>query len=107
MTVKAERSTQRRAQQLLRGLSLSRDEIDYRLRQAIDPGFWRELYPHFSIAAEPAMVPDLPPLDTDVLGRYARGLDQHGYFQSDSPLVEGLTAPLLACVETVRTAGWP
>src|ERR1700735_2400940 len=91
----------------LPGFSLSKDEIRPRLEQASDPAYWQALYPPFSICAKSPQPHDLPPLDATTLAHYARGLDQYGYFSSDSPLARTLTAPLLECVEAVRKQGWP
>jgi Phytanoyl-CoA dioxygenase (PhyH) len=107
MTVKVRQSAQRKAQQLLSGLSLSRDEIRSLLEQASDPAYWRALYPPFSVCAKAPPVPDLPPLDEATLARYAHGLDQWGYFCTESPIAQSVTAPLLECIEKVRKAGWP
>ncbi|HZC47403.1 MAG TPA: phytanoyl-CoA dioxygenase family protein [Candidatus Acidoferrum sp.] len=107
MTVRARQPAQKKAQQLLSGLSLSKDEVRSRLEQATDAHYWRALYPRFSVGADAAPVPDVPPLDESTLTRYARGLDQWGYFSSDAPIVQGLTPSLLECIETVRKAGWP
>jgi Phytanoyl-CoA dioxygenase (PhyH) len=103
----ARKPTRKKVRQLLAGLSLSRDEIRSRVEQALDPEYWRSLYPPFSICANAPLAPDLPPLDATTLAGYARGLDQYGYFASESPIARSLTAPLLECVETVRKAGWP
>jgi hypothetical protein len=111
MTVRAKQPAQKPAQkkvrQLLAGLSLSKDEIRSRLEQASDPAYWQALYPPFSICAKAPQPPDLPPLDATTLAHYARGLDQFGYFSSESPLARTLTHPLLECVEAVRKQGWP
>lgn len=98
---------QKRAQQLLSGLSLSKDEIRTRLEQASNPAYWRALYPPFSVIEKSPPVPDLAPLDAKTLARYARGLDEWGYFYSDAPILRSLAPSLLECIETVRRAGWP
>ena len=103
----ARKPVQKNVRQLLAGLSLSKDEIRTRIEQASDPAYWQSLYPRFSICANSPQPPDLPPLDAKTLAHYARGLDQYGYFSSESPIARSLTAPLLECVETVRQAGWP
>ncbi|HEV2169404.1 MAG TPA: phytanoyl-CoA dioxygenase family protein, partial [Candidatus Binatus sp.] len=74
--------------------------------QATNPSYWRTLYPSFSVADAPPVL-DLPLLDAATLDRYARGLDQWGYFCSESPIAQSLSAPLLECIEAVRKAGWP
>jgi hypothetical protein len=107
MTVRVRPPAQKKAQLLLSGLSLTKNEIRSRLAQASDPAYWRALYPPFSLCADSPRVPDAPPLYAATLARYARGLDQWGYFSTESPIVQSLTAPLLECVETVRKAGWP
>src|ERR1700690_418688 len=88
----AQKPEQRKIRQLLAGLSLSEDEIRTRIKQASDPAYWQSLYPRFSICANAPQPPDLPPLDATTLAHYARGLDQYGYFSSDSPLARTLTA---------------
>ena len=107
MTVRVRQPPRKKVQQLLAGLSLSRDEVRTRLEQASDPAYWRALYPPFSLCADAPPVPDVAPLDAATLAHYTRGLDQYGYFSSEVPIVQSLTAPLLECVETVRKAGWP
>ncbi|HUY19301.1 MAG TPA: phytanoyl-CoA dioxygenase family protein [Candidatus Binataceae bacterium] len=107
MTLKVQSPARNKARQLLAGLSLSGDELRRRLEQAADPAYWQALYPPFSVCAPAPPMPDLPPLDAAVLDRYTRGLDQYGYFCSQAPLVERLTAPLLECIDTLRKAGWP
>ncbi|MGH7926054.1 MAG: phytanoyl-CoA dioxygenase family protein [Candidatus Binatus sp.] len=105
MTVKVR--PQQKGQQLLSRLSLSTEEIRARLKQAADPAYWQALYPSFSVCAKAPPVSDVPPLDAATLARYTRGLDQWGYFSSESPITQSLTVPLLECIETVRKAGWP
>ena len=107
MTVRVRRPPQEKAQQLLSGLSFSKDELRTRLEQASDAAYWRALYPRFSLCAKAPRVPDVAPLDASTLAHYARGLEQWGYFSSDSPIIPSLTAALLECVERVRKAGWP
>jgi len=107
MTVRGRQPANKKAQQLLSGLSLSQNEIQTRLEQASDPAYWRALYPAFSVCASATPVPQLPSLDAAALVRYTRGLDQWGYFYSESAIAKSLTAPLLECVETVRKLGWP
>jgi hypothetical protein len=107
MTVRIRRPAPKKAQQLLAALSLSKDEVHTRFEQASDAEYWRALYPAFSVTAKTPAVPDVAPLDATTLAHYTRGLDQYGYFCSESPVVQSLTSPILECVETVRKAGWP
>ena len=107
MTARVRQPPHKKAQQLLSGLSLPREEIQTRLEQASDPAYWRALYPAFSVCANAPPVPELASLDAATLERYANGLDQWGYFGSESAIAKSLTAPILECVETVRKLGWP
>lgn len=107
MTVRGRQPARKKVRQLLSGLSLSQDEIQTRLAQASDAGYWRALYPAFSVCASHPPVPHLPSFDAAALAGYTRGLDQWGYFYSESAIAKSLTAPILECVETLRKLGWP
>jgi hypothetical protein len=98
---------QPRVRQLLRQVSLSKTEIRNRLKQASDAAYWQALYPPFSICSSSPQIPDVQALHPNTLARCVRDLDRYGYFCSESPLIEGLTASLLECIQTVRKAGWP
>ncbi len=95
------------ARKLLARLDLSRAEIDARLALALDSGYWKSLYPAFSVGDESSAPPRADALRASQYERLADNLASRGYFHTDSVLESRTIDAMRGCIETIRTAGWP
>lgn len=103
-----EKSIRQAKQHLLERMALSPAEIDLRLGQALDPGFWRRFGPDLSIENESGakLLESYPPAGDEVV-RQCEKIRREGYFQTQ-PIVDTIAiGRMRALVEKLREAGWP
>jgi hypothetical protein len=101
------RSPSQAARKLLGRLDLSRTEVDARLAMALDSGYWKSLYPAFSVGDESSAQPRANALTASQYARLTDHLARRGYFHAESVLESQTIDAMRGCVEAVRSAGWP
>ena len=82
-------------------------DLDAQLKNAFDPGYWRNLNPAAAVGgSEPAQASESAGLDLSIVERPLQMLSTFGYFQT-SPIVAGPAVERMRrCFEVTRNAGW-
>jgi hypothetical protein len=95
-------------QQLLDRARLSEDEVESRLKSALDPVYWEGLNPGFTVGRQTnGEIPETNPLDIENVYELRRSFERKGYFQTDQILPESVLKPIRECIERLKAERWP
>ena len=95
-------------QQLLDRARLSEDEVESRLKSALDPAYWERLNPGFTVGRQTnGEIPETNPLNIESVYELRKSFERKGYFQTDQILPESVLKPIRDCIERLKAEQWP
>ena len=94
--------------QLLKEAKLSPLEFELRLRQALEPDYWRRLNPALSIQGNSVSDEiEVKPLGSIELSGLSSKLAEEGYFRAESVLAPSEIVRIRNAIESLRDERWP